>query len=77
MIITKEKIRTLTPAEKYELLDMLWDSLEKGSYTDNAQEETDEELLLLHERLEKYKSTPSTGIKWENLKAELLKHGHE
>lgn len=73
MFITKNEIHAMTVTEKVKLLDMLWDSFEKEDYTDDAAEETEEELQLLQERLEEYKANPSAGIKWEYLKEELLK----
>lgn len=77
MLITKDEIHAMTIEEKYELLDMLWESLEREDYADDAEEETEEEVELLRERLEEYKVDPSKGIKWENLKDELLKQRDE
>lgn len=74
MLIPKDEIQAMTIEEKYELLDMLWDSLEREDYADDAEGETEEEVKLLRERLEEYKATQSGGIKWENLKEGLLKH---
>ena len=76
-MLTKEEILTMTTAEKVELLDILWNSFEKGNYADEEEEEDSKELQLLQERLQDYRSNPSTGIKWEQLKKELLKRHHE
>jgi putative addiction module component (TIGR02574 family) len=78
MRITKEDIRAMSAEERQQLLEMLWESFEDdGGYVDNLPEETDEELNILHERLEEYKKDPSTGIPWEKLKEELMKRHHE
>lgn len=77
MLITKDEIQAMTIEEKYELFDMLWESLAKEDYADDAEEETEEEVKLLRERLGEYRANPSDGIKWENLRDELMKHRDE
>jgi putative addiction module component (TIGR02574 family) len=77
MLITKDEIQAMTIAEKNELLDILWESFEREDYIDDAEEETEEEKQILLERLETYKSNPASGVKWENLKDDLLKHRHD
>ena len=37
MLITKDEIQAMTIAEKNELLDMLWESLERENYIDDVQ----------------------------------------
>jgi putative addiction module component (TIGR02574 family) len=77
MVITKEEISAMTLEEKHELLDTLWESLETEVYKDDAPAENEEELCILRERLEEYNTNPSNGVKWEDLKAELVKRNHE
>lgn len=76
MPITKDEIQSMTIAEKNELLDMLWESLEKENYMDDAAEETEEEKQILYDRLEAYKNNPASGVEWKNLKDDLLKNHH-
>jgi putative addiction module component (TIGR02574 family) len=76
-MVTEEEILTMTTAEKVELLDILWNSFEKENYADDDDAEDSKELQLLQERLQDYRSNPSAGIKWEQLKEELLKRHHE
>ena len=76
MSITKEEIDTLTLAEKQQLLEMIWESMEDkdDNYAyDNLGEESEEELLLLNERLEEYKKDPSTAIPWNEAFEQLKK----
>lgn len=77
MAISKDAIQALTMEEKHQLLDMLWESLEKENYNDDAAEETEAEKQILRERLEDYKNSPSGAIHWENLKDDLLNHSHD
>ena len=74
MNITKEDIQAMTVEERRQLLEMLWESFEEGHepYIDEEEEETEEELNLLQERLEEYKKDPSTAIPWEELKKQLM-----
>jgi len=71
MPITKAEIQAMTISEKETLLNILWESIEKDNYIDNAPEETEIEKQLLKERLEEYRSNPSNSIKWNDLKDEL------
>lgn len=77
MPVTKEEIDAMSPDEKHVLLDMLWESLAEENYIDDAGEETEEENQILRERLEDYTANPSSGIKWEDLKDELLNRSHD
>ncbi len=65
MTITKEEINALTVTEKQQLLDMLWDSIniddEAGEY-DLEAEESEEEVMILNERLADYENNPSSAI---------------
>lgn len=71
MPFTKDEIKAMTISEKQELLDIFWEVIEKESYVDNIEKESEEEIQLLQERLKEYKSNPSASIKWNNLKEEL------
>ena len=71
MPITKAEIQAMTISERETLLNILWESIEKDNYIDNAREETEIEKQLLKERLEEYRSNPSNSIKWNDLKDEL------
>ena len=77
MAITKDEIDAMSPAEKLGLLDMLWRSIEGEEYIDDADDETQEEKRILRERLNDYRTNPSTGINWKDLKDELTDSSHD
>ncbi len=64
----QNEIATLTADEKFELLDILWESLEADvpPITDAQREELDRRLLH-------YDENPSDVIPWEQVKASLPK----
>jgi putative addiction module component (TIGR02574 family) len=76
MNISKEEINALTVAEKQQLLEMLWDSMDdKRNYSvyDDEGEESEDELQLLHERLAEYEKDTSTAIPWDQAFEQLKK----
>ena len=77
MTITKDEIQAMSATEKHQLLDMLWESLEKENYIDNEEAETELEQQVLQERLQDYNVNPSTATEWEKLKADLLNKKHD
>lgn len=62
------EIGSLSAAEKFELLDALWESLEA-----DAPALTDEQRAELDYRLAKYARNPSDVIPWEQVRARLFK----
>ncbi|HEX4166677.1 MAG TPA: addiction module protein [Bryobacteraceae bacterium] len=64
----QNKIRDLSPAEKLELLDVLWESLEA-----DAPLLTDEQRDEMDYRIGKYKRNPGEVIPWEQVRSELFK----
>jgi len=64
----QNEIGSLSAAEKFELLDVLWESLEA-----DAPELTDEQRAELDYRTAKYAQNPSDVIAWEQVKAGLSK----
>lgn len=62
------EIGHLSAAEKIELLDVVWESLEA-----DAPELTDEQRAELDYRVAKYGQNPSDVIPWEQVKAGLFK----
>jgi putative addiction module component (TIGR02574 family) len=58
----------LSIAEKFELLDVLWESLET-----DAPELTEEQRLELNYRVARYERNPSEALSWEQVKAGLLR----
>ena len=61
------QISDLSIAEKYELLDALWEDIEA-----HAPELTDEQTAELDRRIAKYEQDPSAVIPWEQVKADLF-----
>lgn len=62
------EIGNLSLAEKFELLDALWESLEAG-----APALTDEQRSELDYRVAGYERNPSDVVSWEQVRAGLLK----
>ena len=55
----------MTIQEKHELLDMIWETMDNSNYVDDEDDESQEELKILQERLEEYKANPSIGLDWQ------------
>jgi putative addiction module component (TIGR02574 family) len=64
----QNQIDGLTPAEKVELLDKLWESLEADSVS-----LTNEQRAELDDRIARHEQNPSNVIPWEQVKADLFK----
>lgn len=64
----RNEIATLSAAEKFELLDALWESLEA-----DAPPLTDAQRTELDHRVARYKQNPAAVIAWEQVKAGLFK----
>jgi len=64
----QDRIENLSAAEKFELLDVLWESLEA-----DAQALTNEQRAELDSRVARYHQNPSDVISWEQVKAGLFK----
>ena len=64
----RNEISNLSAAEKFELLDVLWESLEADdvSLTDAQRDELDHRLAL-------YERNPGEVISWEQVRAGLFK----
>ena len=62
------EIGSLSAAEKFELLDALWESLEA-----DVPALTDEQRAELDYRVAKYEQNPSDAVPWEQVKAGLFK----
>jgi len=68
MSALREQIANLTAAEKAELLDEVWESLEA-----DALSLTDAQRAELDARIERLERNPSDVIPWEQVKSELFK----
>jgi putative addiction module component (TIGR02574 family) len=68
MSALREQIANLTAAEKAELLDEVWQSLEADSLT-----LTDAQRSELDARIERLEKNRSDVIPWEQVKSELSK----
>jgi len=64
----QNEIGSLSAAEKFELLDALWESLES-----DAPPLTDAQRAELDYRVAKYEQNPSDVLPWEQVKAGLFK----
>ena len=63
----QNEIGSLSAAEKFELLDVLWESLAV-----DALALTDEQRAELDDRVAKYEENPSDVIPWEQVRAGLF-----
>jgi len=68
MSALRDQIASLSPAEKAELLDEVWESLEA-----DAVALTDEQRAELDYRIARHEQNPSDVIPWEQVRARLLK----
>jgi putative addiction module component (TIGR02574 family) len=64
----RSQIGSLSTAEKADLLDAVWESLEA-----DAASLTDEQRAELDRRISHHERNPSDVIPWEQVKARLLK----
>jgi putative addiction module component (TIGR02574 family) len=64
----QNEIGSLSAAEKFELLDVLWESLEA-----DIPALTHEQRAELDYRVAKYEGNPSDVIPWEQVRASLFK----
>jgi putative addiction module component (TIGR02574 family) len=68
MSALREQIANLTAAEKAELLDEVWESLEAEALT-----LTDAQRAELDARIERLEKNPSDVIAWEEVRSDLFK----
>lgn len=64
----RHQIDSLSTAEKAELLDEVWESLEA-----DAVSLTDEQRAELDHRIARHEQNPSDVVPWEQVKSRLLK----
>jgi putative addiction module component (TIGR02574 family) len=64
----RDRINSLSPAEKAELLDTVWESLEA-----DALSLTDAQRAELDHRIARHEQNPTDVISWEQLRAGLFK----
>lgn len=68
MSVLRHQIDNLSAAEKAELLDEVWESLEADAVT-----LTDAQRAELDHRLARHQQNPSDVVPWEQVKASLSK----
>jgi putative addiction module component (TIGR02574 family) len=68
MSILASQISALSVAEKFELLDALWQDIEA-----HAPAVSEDQRAELDRRMAKYEQDPSAVIPWERVKADLFK----
>ena len=68
MSALREQIANLTAAEKAELLDEVWESLEADALT-----LSDEQRDELDARIERLEKNPSDVVPWAQVRSELFK----
>ena len=64
-----QELLQLTPAERIQLAEDLWDSISEDS--SNLPPLTEEERAELKRRLEEHRRDPSTAVPWEEVRARL------
>lgn len=68
MATLPNSISSLSPAEKFELLDALWEDLETHAFSISP-----EQAGELDRRIAAYEKNPPIGMPWERVKAGLPK----
>lgn len=58
----------LSTADRYELMELIWESLEND---ESAWELTPEQIKLLEQRSQQMRDDPSIAITWEEMKRRL------
>ena len=64
-----QELLQLTPAERIQLAEDLWDSISEDS--SSLPPLTEAERVELKRRLEEHRRDPSTGVPWEEVRARL------
>jgi len=64
----RNQVKALSPVEKAELLDAVWESLEADSLS-----LTDEQRAELDHRIARHEQNPSNVIPWEQVRTGLFK----
>jgi putative addiction module component (TIGR02574 family) len=64
-----QSLEHLSAAEKFELLDALWESLESDPSAITAEQRAE-----VRRRVERYREDPSRVRPWEQVEADLLKN---
>jgi putative addiction module component (TIGR02574 family) len=64
------ELMKLTPAERIDLVQDLWDSIAQHDLPPLSEEEKNE----LERRLEEHRRDPSAAITWDEFKAQLASH---
>jgi putative addiction module component (TIGR02574 family) len=64
----QNQIDSLSAAEKFELIDALWESLEAEDLVP-----TDAQRAELDERVARYRENPANVVSWEQVRAGLFK----
>ena len=64
----RNRIEDLSTTEKIELLDLLWESLDKDDLP-----LTEDQRRELDDRIARHEQNPSDVVPWEQVKANLLK----
>jgi putative addiction module component (TIGR02574 family) len=65
----QNEISSLSGAEKFELLDALWESLETETPA-----LTDAQRVELDDRAASYEQNPAAVVPWEQVRANLFRH---
>lgn len=63
------EILRLSIAERILLVEAIWDSI---AAENNQYKITDQELTILQERYEEYKTNPSNSLSWDEVKKNIL-----
>jgi putative addiction module component (TIGR02574 family) len=64
----RSQVNSLSPAEKAELLDAVWESLEADSVS-----LTDAQRAELDDRIARHEQDPENVVPWKKIKADLFK----
>lgn len=72
-MLSKADLLKLDVATRLELIEELWDSIARDDVAASQVPVTEDERVMLEERLREYRANPDEGHSWAEVRAEILK----
>jgi putative addiction module component (TIGR02574 family) len=72
-MLSKADLLKLDVATRLELIEELWDSIVSDDVAASQVPVTEDERVMLEERLRAYRADPESGQSWAEVRAEILK----
>lgn len=72
-MLSKADLLKLDVATRLELIGEIWDSIVSDDVAASQVPVTEDERVMLEERLREYRADPESGQSWAEVRAEILK----